>query len=122
MPMHDNTSHNAYYVRTAWQALHRGARRLARQLVSCMSEPIDFDGEWYGWRLRGRHLVSPTGQRITRERLDGLLFRDDLELRRAGFVSRRKAEAGKNGQQYGPRVKVVIIEMAEFRARGMLAG
>lgn len=87
-----------------------------------MSDFVDFDGEWHGWRLRGRHLVSPSGQRITRERLNGLLFRDELELRRAGYESRRKAEAGKRGQQYGPRVKVVVVELAELRARGQLAG
>ncbi len=42
---------------------------------------IDFEDEWYGWRLRGRHLVSEDGQRMTVERLRGLMWRDKMELR-----------------------------------------
>jgi len=80
---------------------------------------VDFTGDWYGWRLRGRHLVSPGGQRITRERLDGLLFRDELELRRAGFESRRRAEEGRSRDQL---VKVVIVDLGEYRHAGMAAG
>lgn len=41
----------------------------------------DFTEEWYGWRLRGRFLVSPDGDRITSERLRGILFREDLRKR-----------------------------------------
>lgn len=44
---------------------------------------IDFEDEWYGWRLRGRYLVSPDGQRMTQERLRGLQWRDQMELRLA---------------------------------------
>ena len=83
---------------------------------------VDLDGEWYGWRLRGRHLVSEDGQRMTRERLRGLMWRDALELRRAGFASRRAAEAGKAGHQYGPRVRVVIVDLQDYRANGLAAG
>ena len=85
---------------------------------------LDFDHEWYGWRLRGRHLVSPDGKRMTQERLRGLLWRDELELRRAGYASRRKAEAGNRARQYGAKIKVVIVDLAEFRDRhsGQAAG
>lgn len=31
-------------------------------------------GPWQGWRLAGRHLVSPEGDRVTVERLRGLLW------------------------------------------------
>jgi len=31
--------------------------------------------EWTGWRLRGRHLVSPHGERITPQDLDRYLYR-----------------------------------------------
>jgi len=81
---------------------------------------VDFDGEWYGWRLRGRHLVSDDGQRMTPQRLAGLLWRDKMELRRAGFASRRAAEAAKaaSGRQL---VKVVVIELAAFRQGGVAA-
>lgn len=82
---------------------------------------MDFDDEWRGWKLRGNYLISPCGDRMTPGRVAGLAWRDSLELRRAGFASRRKAEAGKRGQQYGPKIKVVIIELAEYRLRGVSA-
>lgn len=83
---------------------------------------LDLTGEWYGWRLRGRHLVSPDGDRLTPERLRGLLWRDRAELRLAGYVSRRKAESGQRAAKYGPRVKVVIVDLADYRAGGLAAG
>ncbi|MGO4222202.1 hypothetical protein AB4Y64_10160 [Lysobacter sp. TAF61] len=52
----------------------------------------DFEDDWYGWGLRGRHLVSEDGQRMTIERLRGLMWRDKMKLRRAGYANRRKAE------------------------------
>jgi hypothetical protein len=84
---------------------------------------MDFTGDWHGWRLRGRHLVSPDGQRITRERLTGLLWRDQTELRLAGFANRRAAEAGKlrNGTSR-QLVKVVVVDLADFRENGASAG
>lgn len=39
---------------------------------------IDFAGDWQGWKLRGRVLVSPDGDRISAERLRGLLFVETL--------------------------------------------
>jgi hypothetical protein len=83
------------------------------------TDRVDFEGDWYGWRLRGRHLVSPDGQRMTRTRLEGLMWRDASQLRLAGFPSRTAAESGKNGHQYGPRVKVVVVDLAEFRCNGL---
>ncbi|WP_216957775.1 DUF3653 domain-containing protein [Lysobacter sp. MMG2] len=59
---------------------------------------VDFDGDWNGWRLRGRNLVSEDGQRMTVERLRGLMWRDKMEL-----------------------LKVVVIELAEIRHRGTVA-
>lgn len=73
---------------------------------------------WYGWRLKGRHLFAPDGSAITPERLRGLIWRDELELRRAGYASRRKAEKGNRGRQYGPRVKVVVIELTDVAVDG----
>lgn len=83
---------------------------------------LDLPGEWYGWRLKGRHLVSPDGDRLTPERLRGLIYRDLQELRLAGFASRRKAEAGQRAAKYGPRIKVVIVDLADYRAHGLAAG
>jgi hypothetical protein len=33
-------------------------------------------GPWAGWRMAGRALVSPDGDRISPERLRGILFRE----------------------------------------------
>lgn len=85
-----------------------------------MSE-IDFDGEWYGWRLRGRHLVSEDGQRMTVERLRGLMWRDAMELRLAGYASRRAAENAKRAASSGPSVKVVVMNLHEYRQNGLAA-
>lgn len=52
----------------------------------------DFTDEWIGWKLRGRYLITPDGDRLTPERIRGLGFRDALELRLAGLRSRRDAE------------------------------
>lgn len=46
------------------------------------TDHIDPGGHWIGWRLRGRVLISPDGDRITPERLRGLLFSESLKLRR----------------------------------------
>lgn len=82
---------------------------------------IDFDDEWSGWRLRGRYLVSDDGQRISIGRLRGLLWREQLELRRAGYASRRKAEQGRLAAGRLPRIKVVVIDLAEYRLNGLAA-
>ena len=83
-----------------------------------MDLPPPFDG----YRVAGNYLIGPGRQRITRERLDGLMWRDELELRRAGFASRRKAEAEQRAKQYGPRVKVVVIELSDYLHNGVAAG
>lgn len=67
---------------------------------------------WAGWRMAGRDLVAPDGQRINPQRLRGLMFRDELELRRAGYTSRKKAEK----QQL---VKVVVVQLDEYRRNGI---
>lgn len=83
----------------------------------------DFTEEWNGWRLRGGCLVAPDGQRMTRTRLEGLMFRDKRELRLAGFASRRKAEAGKVAAGHQRLVKVVVVDLDEYRrALGTSAG
>lgn len=82
---------------------------------------MDLNDEWIGWRLRGRYLISPGGQRISPERLRGLLFRDQLELRKAGFASRLKADRGTRARQSMPKIKVVIIDLGEYRVNGLAA-
>lgn len=38
--------------------------------------------DWSGWRMAGRVLVSPDGERISPERLRGILWRESMERRR----------------------------------------
>lgn len=42
---------------------------------------------WSGWRIAGRELVSPDGQRISPERLRGLLFLQDAQRRIAKAIA-----------------------------------
>jgi len=78
--------------------------------------------EWCGWQLRGNYLVAPDGTRIHRRRVTGLAWRYEMELRRAGYASQEKADKGKRGAQYGPKVKVLVIDLADYRENGLAAG
>lgn len=75
-------------------------------------------GPWTGWRMAGRELVSPDGDRIAPERLRGLMFRAELEARR-DRARARTAKAGLQGV-----VTVLRITSAELRDRysGQAAG
>lgn len=72
--------------------------------------------QWGRWRFTGggRYLVAPDGQHITQERLEGLLWRDSMELRLAGFASRRRAE---KAVRHGAKVKVVVVDLADWQER-----
>ena len=49
--------------------------------------------EWRGWRLAGRVLVSPDGDRISPERLRGILFAESMRTRRnSGLPGGRSAK------------------------------
>lgn len=74
-------------------------------------------GPFAGWSLRGNYLVSPNGDRMTPERLAGLAWRDQMELRLAGYASRRKAEAGTRRAGQRQIVKVVVVDLGDFRER-----
>ena len=83
--------------------------------------PSPLPPEWSGWRFSGRYLITPTGEKIHQRRVEGFAFREYLELRRAGYASRRAAEAAKrsSGRQL---VKVVIVALDDYRANGLAAG
>lgn len=53
---------------------------------------VNLHGAWEGWRLAGRDLVAPDRQRISPERLKGLLFRQASEERIAKARARRNSE------------------------------
>lgn len=52
---------------------------------------VALHGPWEGWRLAGRNLVAPDRQRISPERLRGLLFRQASETRLAMLVQNRRS-------------------------------
>lgn len=80
---------------------------------------LDLTGPWQGWRFRGRDLISPSGLRLTPERLLGLAWRQHNEARLFQVRSRNAAaKAARNRQQ----IKVVVIELAELRVNGLAAG
>ncbi|WP_196480844.1 DUF3653 domain-containing protein [Xanthomonas translucens] len=81
-------------------------------------------GRFTGWRVAGNYLVSPDGDRMTPERLKGLAWRDHMEMLRAGYASRRKAEAGRKRAGQQSMVKVVVVDLASWRDRhfGSMAG
>jgi hypothetical protein len=49
--------------------------------VEAVENRRTLSGPWTGWRLAGRDLGAPDRQRITSERLRGLLFREAAEAR-----------------------------------------
>lgn len=52
---------------------------------------VTLTGPWAGWRLAGRDLVAPDRQRISPERLRGLLWREESEARRDRARARKIA-------------------------------
>ena len=65
----------------------------------------------------GRIAAELTGPAMTPERLVGLAWRDKMELRLAGYASRRKAQAGKAIAGRRQMVKVVVVDLGDFRER-----
>ncbi len=92
-------------------------RRLNPDAPRIVEIRTDVPSAWAGWHFsaNGKHLVSPDRDRITPERLAGILWRDAMELRRAGLRSRREAEKTvRRGL-----VKVVVVELADWHARNV---
>lgn len=118
-------SHNAYYVNCSigrgCVGFHALGAKLAPPPDRGLDMNVDFEGDWYGWRLRGRHLVSDDGQRMTLERLRGLMWRDQMELRLAGYASRRRAEEARKAYNRNQLVKVLVVSLADYRHRGVAA-
>jgi len=89
-------------------------RRLNPNAPQIIEVRTDVPSAWAGlsFSANGKHLVSPDRDRITPERLAGILWRDTIELRRAELRSRREAE---KLVRRGP-VKVVIVDPADWHA------
>ncbi|MNT04037.1 hypothetical protein D3C71_971750 [compost metagenome] len=69
------------------------------------------------WSVGGSYLVSPDGGRVTPERIAGLAWRDQIELRLAGFASSRKAEAATRKVGQRQMIRVVVVDLGDFRER-----
>ncbi|MCC8484903.1 hypothetical protein VDG62_15475 [Xanthomonas campestris pv. raphani] len=86
------------------------AHDLHRRVVS---NHVELTGPWAGWRLAGRDLVAPGGERIPERRLRGLLWRADAsDLRDAP----RARNAKRKGVQQS-MVKVVVVDLGDWRER-----
>lgn len=96
---------------------------MAKKETRNVTEYIPYHRDWegYRWTDAGKYLISPNGERISAERLKGLLWRDAMELRRAGFASRKSADQNRGKKQL---VKVVVIQLGEYRdmVNGRCAG
>jgi hypothetical protein len=51
---------------------------------------VDFAGEWVGWRMRGRDLITPDGDRLSVGRLRWILGRE--AIRQASSKNRAPRE------------------------------
>jgi Phage protein len=74
---------------------------------------VDLTGEWYGWKQRGRYLVSPEGDRLTLERMKGIAWRLDMEAR---LSAARNRNASRKAVSQG-LVKVVVVDLADWHAQ-----
>lgn len=77
-------------------------------------------GPWAGWRMAGRDLVAPDGQRIAPERLRGLLWRQESEARLAKARAKRASLAAARA----PIVTVLRVSHADWHQErfGSIAG
>lgn len=80
----------------------------------------DLTADWIGWKQRGKWLVSPQGDRISPERMKGILWRIQAEDR----LAIAKARNIRNKAVRQQSVKVVVVDLADWHARnvGTMAG
>lgn len=74
---------------------------------------VDLRADWLGWKQRGRHLVAPSGERISPERMTGLLWRIAQEERLAKLRARNAARSSAGRLM----VKVVVVNLADWHAQ-----
>ena len=86
------------------------ARRTIEHLVH---NHVDLVGPWTGWHLAGKDLVSPDGERISPERMKGLLWRIQAETRVAKARNRRQAQK----QVSRMPVRVIVVDNHDWHAR-----
>ncbi|QND81970.1 hypothetical protein H4W19_03790 [Pseudoxanthomonas mexicana] len=92
-------------LRQKAESLRAGALR-----ARCACSP-DLRADWLGWKQRGRYLVAPDGQRISPERMRGIMWRLDAEAR----PDAARVRNAKRKISQGP-VKVVFVDLADWHA------
>lgn len=69
-------------------------------------------GPWAGWKLAGRDLVSPKGIRVSPQRMEGLIWRQEAEQRLQ--ATRARNEARKTG--FRGMVTVLRMPLSDWHA------
>lgn len=64
------------------QCFHCKAESTPEHYQRVVHNHVALYGPWRGWRMAGRVLVSPDGDRITPERLRGILFGEKFRIRK----------------------------------------
>ena len=77
------------------------------------SNHIRFGGDWYGWRMAGKDLVSPEGTRISPTRMKGIVWRIESEARLAQAAARNTARKAVRQAD----VKVLIVPNEDWHRR-----
>lgn len=73
----------------------------------------DLTADWLGWKQRGHWLVSPAGDRISPERMKGVLWRLQQEERLTAARNRNASRKAVRQQL----VKVVVVDLADWQAQ-----
>lgn len=93
-----------------WDAGKPCPNGCARRIVD---NHVELSGPWAGWRLAGRDLVAPSGERIPERRLRGLLWRADATDLRDSARARNAAQKARQQSM----VKVVVVDLGDWRER-----
>lgn len=73
----------------------------------------DLTADWLGWKQRGRWLVSPSGERISPERMKGILWRQQQEEHLSAARNRNSSRKAVRRQM----VKVVVVDLQDWHAQ-----
>lgn len=75
-------------------------------------------GPWAGWKLTGRDLVSPRGVRVSPQRMEGLIWRQEAEQRLQATRARNEAKkAGLRGMVTVLRMPLSDWHLERFGSR-----
>ena len=69
---------------------------------------VELHQEWRGWRMAGKELVSPKGDRLSPRRIQGMIWSQKMdEARQSARVNKTKREQS--------LVKVVVVQLADWQ-------